>query len=329
MSEISLLVSVARAYYEQNQTQQEIARRLGISRSQVSRYLTEARKRGVIQIRIMLPDEEASALAATFKPRYPHLRDVVVAPAFDNHNGVVRSVIGRAAADYLAQVIRPGQIVALGCGRTLREVVNALRKQPTLDVSVVQAMGNVGHDAHNVDYNEVARAAADALGARVYYVSAPAILGQGSGPARSFIQANPALGEALDLARHADIYMVGLGSLRSDQLYARAGLIRQGELDAIADIAVGDICGRFFDLQGREHTVAFSERIVGVELANLQNAALSIGVAGGGDKVAPLLGAIRGKLINVVITDEHTARSLLRLDDETYSPGLTDESHMD
>jgi deoxyribonucleoside regulator len=326
MSDAALLVSVARAYYEQNQTQQEIAHRLGVSRSQVSRYLTEARQCGIVQIRIVVPDDDTTVLAADLKSRYPYLRDVIITPAFDNHNGVLRSVIGRGAADYLGRVVKPGHIVALGCGRTLRETVNALRKQPTYDVSVVQAMGNVGHDAHNVDYNDIARAAADALGARIYYVSAPAILGRGSGPAGSFIQANLALNEALDLARHADIYMVGLGSLQSDQLYARAGLIQQGELDAIADIAVGDICGRFFDLQGREHTVAFSERIVGIELADLRNADFSIGVAGGSDKVAPLLGAIRGKLINVVITDEHTARSLLRLDDETYSPGLTDES---
>jgi deoxyribonucleoside regulator len=153
------------------------------------------------------------------------------------------------------------------------------------------------------------------MGAQVHYVSAPAILGQGSGKASALVKANPTLEHALSLARRADVYVVGLGSLESDQLYARVGLIQQKELNDLKGHAVGDICGRFFDLMGAEQRSAFDDRIVGVELEDLRCAHFSIGVAGGPDKVAPLLGALRGRLINVLVSDEQTVHSLLALDD--------------
>jgi DNA-binding transcriptional regulator LsrR (DeoR family) len=92
-------------------------------------------------------------------------------------------------------------------------------------------------------------------------------------------------------------------------------LIDQDELDDLYGQAVGDICGHFFDINGNEKTSAFAERIVGIELVDIKQAILSIGVAGGPDKAAPLLGAIRGQFINVLISDEQTVHSILALDD--------------
>jgi deoxyribonucleoside regulator len=315
---LARLVEVARAYYLEHQTQAEIARSLGISRSQVSRYLTSARELGIVQIRITLPSEETSGLRDELRHRFPHLRDVIVAPAFSGNREAIRTLIGRFAANFVMDTVQPGHSLALGCGRTLRAMVDALPERYIPGVTVVQAMGNIGHEAHNIDYNEIARKAADAMVAQVHYLSAPAILGPGSGRAAALVAANPMLEQALSLARRADVYIVGLGSLESDQLYARLGLIQHEELNDLKGRAVGDICGRFFDLSGREQRSVFDERIVGIELDDLRRAQFAIGVAGGPDKAAPLLGALRGNLINVLISDEQTIHSVLALDD-TYS----------
>jgi deoxyribonucleoside regulator len=272
---------------------------------------------GIVQVRITVPDEETSSIRDKLLNRYPHLRTVVVAPAFSGNPEAVRAMIGRFAAKCVMETVQPGHRVALGCGRTLRAMVDAMSEHYIPNVTVVQAMGNVGHEAHNIDYNEIARKAGEAMGAQVYYLSAPAILGPGSGTAAALVVANPTLEFTLSLARKADFYVVGLGSLESDQLYARVGLIQQGELNDLKGRAVGDICGRFFDLGGQVQPSAFDERIVGVELEDLRSARVAIGVAGGPDKVAPLLGALRGRLINVLVSDEQTIHSLLALDD-TY-----------
>ncbi|MBN1265588.1 MAG: sugar-binding transcriptional regulator [Anaerolineales bacterium] len=314
-SKRQLLTEVARAYYIENRTQSEIADSVGISRSQVSRYLSEAREAGIVQIRIVSSDESGTSLGETLLERYPHLRKVIAAPIFDTSPDVVRRTIGRYAANYMEDMIRSDQRLTLGCGRTLREMVKAMPVKEMPGLEVVQAMGNIGHEAHEIDYNEITREAADKMGGRAYYVSAPAILGRGSEPANSLLDTNPMLKQALEMARSARIFVVGLGSLESDLVYSRAGLIGEDELSDLSGEAVGDICGRFFDINGNEKPSAFYDRIVGIELKDIQKGDLSIGVAGGADKAAPILGAIRGKLINVLITDEQTLHSILTLDD--------------
>jgi deoxyribonucleoside regulator len=311
---IARLVEVARAYYLENQTQAEIARSLGLSRSLISRYLATARELGIVQITITEPEQAFDALAHALRGRYPHLHDVIVAPTFSDESDAQRAMIGRFAANYLAEIVQPGMKLALGCGRTLRAMVDALPKRSIPETTVVQAMGSIGHEAHQIDYNEVARQAAEAWGGQAYYLSAPAILG--AGRAAEFVASNPSLQYSLALANSADRVVVGLGSLESDQLYVRAGLIREDELNDLRGRAVGDICGRFFDIDGHEQPTAFAERIVGIELVRLRAVSLSIGVAGGDDKVAPLLGALRGGYINVLISDERTIQALLRFEDE-------------
>lgn len=308
---LARLIEVARAYYLENQTQAEIARSIGISRSMVSRDLTMARDLGIVEIRIHDPRVTRQSVAERLSAHFPHLLDVVIAPVFNDNLDTVRAMIGRVAANYVSSRLQAGQRLVLGCGRTLRALVDALPRQPVPNLEIVQAMGNIGHEAHGIDYNEIARQAADALAGRVFYVSAPAILGNRAGTARAFVDANPVLRHSLTLARRADVVVVGLGSLESDQLYAQAGLIAMDELASLHGRAVGDICGRFFDRSGAEVIAPFAGRTIGIELSDLRRTPMSIGVAGGRDKIEPLLGALRGEYINVLISDELTIEQLI------------------
>jgi DNA-binding transcriptional regulator LsrR (DeoR family) len=310
---VERLIEVSKAYYLENRTQSEIAKSLGVTRSQVSRDLKEARERGIVEININVPGQESEALARTIKRRFPDLAVAIVAPSFTTDAEASRAIAGRYAANYLMRNVRPHQKIVLGCGRTLRSLVNALQRTEIPGISVLQAMGNLGHEAHGIDYNEICSTAANAFGAKAFYISSPAILGEKSGPASDLIQANPTIETVLSLAHRADVYVIGLGSLESDLVYTKVGMIQERELIALANRAVGDICGRFFDIDGREQPTSFAGRIVGIELDDLRQASLSIAVATGADKVAPILGALRGKWINVLVTDENTARSLVAI----------------
>ena len=322
IDQIDLLVEIARAYYLQDHNQDRIAQSLGISRSQVSRYLAKARQLNLVQVRVVAPGERAASLERALKRQFKCLKEAVVAAAFNLQPDPLRKTIGRACADYLSQRIRPGMQVCLGSGRTLFEAINAIHPRHVPDVSIVQAMGSVGHEAMNIDFGELTRAMGQAFGARVYYLAAPAILG--SGTAADLVAANPSIRESLQLARSADMVVVGIGSIESDLLFAQVGLIKDQEIDQLVRAgAVGDICARFFDRHGQEVPSPFAERVVGIGLADLRSSGLTIGVSGGSDKVVPLLGALRGGLLKVLITDEHTARSLLDLDQSAASEFLT------
>lgn len=305
------LVDIARAYYIENRTQSEIAQGAGVTRSQVSRYLKEVRETGIVEIRINVPGEQPIKYREQLKKLFPNLVNVIIAPNFAQNNESITAIVGRYAANYLRENIQPGNRLVLGCGRTLHAMVEALQYRQVPGVTVVQAMGNFGHEAHGIDYMDIAQGVTRAFNAKLYYLSAPAILGKNSGTATALIAANPTIREALEIARGGDICVVGLGSMESDQFYAQNGLIDQGELDDLRKCAVGDICGRFFNRDGVEQKGAFSDRVIGVSLQDIEKMKRRIGIACGPDKVLPILGALRGNLINELVTDEDTVQNLL------------------
>jgi DNA-binding transcriptional regulator LsrR (DeoR family) len=317
---IPLLVEIARAYYEQNHDQGMIAESLGISRSQVSRYLTQARKLNLVQVRVIAPDMRSSDLEAALVTRFSALKEAVVTPLFNSRPGPLRKTIARACAHYLEKIIRPGLRICVGSGRTLSEVFNWLQPIQASNVTIIQAMGNVGHEVMEIDFNQMARAAANAFGARIFFMNAPAILG--SGTVAEFINANPSIHETLQLAHNADVYLFGTGSMSSDLIFTRGGIFNIQELEQLRLAgSVGDICAHFFNIAGVEIPSSFRDRIVGITLEDLRSKALTIAVAGGPDKALPLIGALQGGYIKVLITDEQTASTILEHESEM---GLAD-----
>jgi deoxyribonucleoside regulator len=312
---VDLLIEIARAYYEQNHDQGKIAQSLGISRSQVSRYLAQARELDLVQFRVISPNQRISQLEARLKERYPALREAIVAPAFNLAPEQLRRTIARLGAHYLEQVVRPGLRMCVGSGRTLYEVCRWLRPAKIPNINIVQAMGNVGHEAMDIDFNQMARAIAAAFDAKVSFLNAPAILGSGS--VRDLMEANPMIHAALKMAHEADLYLFGVGSLTSDLIFTRSGIFKAQDLEQLQQAgSVGDICARFFDIHGVEIPSAFQERIVGITLDDLRSTALTIAVAGGADKTEPLIGALNGHLVKVLVTDEQTAQAILDYPDE-------------
>jgi deoxyribonucleoside regulator len=314
-AKVELLVEIARAYYEQDHDQGQIAESLGLSRSQVSRYLRQARELNLVQFRVIAPNERMPQIEIKLKERFRTLREAVVAPVFNLKPEQLRSTIARFGANYLEGVVRPGVRICVGSGRTLHEVCKWLRPAKIPNISIVQAMGNVGHEAMDIDFNQMARAIASAFGAKVSFLNSPAILG--SGTVKELRDANPMIDQALRMAHTADIYLFGVGSLTSDLIFTRSGIFKTQELEELQKAgSVGDICARFFDIHGVEIHSSFQDRIVGITLDDLRSEALTIAVAGSADKTQPLTGALNGGFVKVLVTDEHTALAILDYPEE-------------
>lgn len=307
------LADVARAYYEQHLTQERIADLYGVSRSQVSRYVQEAHARGIVQIRIALPETRDRTAEAALQARFPQLTEVVVVSSFTDNPESGRRVVARAAARVLARRVTSGMTVCFGAGRTLADTVALLEPEVRQSVTVVQAMGNAGHEGLDIDYNAIAQAAASAFGGRAYQINAPAIVGPGA-RAAELEASSPQIQESLRIARSADLYVLGIGSMSTDVIYVQTGLITAEELASLrAAGAVGDLCGNFFDAHGRPCPGPFGERLVGIRLSDLRRAPAVLACASGEEKVPAIAGALEGRLATTLVTDEHTARGVLAL----------------
>lgn len=311
IDDIRLLVKVARLYYEQNLTQQEIAGMLRISRPKVSRLLQQARDERIVQIAVIAPQGVFADLERALEQRFG-LKEAIVAEVSPGGSAAATTrALGAAAADYLTRAVQDGDTIAVSWGVAIAATVDALPTDPKRGVRVVQLIGGLGEPSAEVHATGLARRVAQAFGATLSLLPAPGIVG--SAQVRQILLGDAHISQALTQAAAADIVLVGIGAPTPDAVLLRDGdIISWDEVRGLTDRgAVGDIALRFFNVQGEPIPSEIDERVIGLDLDTLRGRPHVVGVAGGPAKFAPILGAVHGRLINVLVTDQLTAEQLL------------------
>jgi DNA-binding transcriptional regulator LsrR (DeoR family) len=311
-----LLYRVAQAYYFDGQTQQQIARRFGMSRPKISRLLQKARDVHVVNISLVPPPEGAPELERDVEERY-NLEEVVLV-SVDHPEDVDATArdLGEAAATTLLRCVNEGNVVGLAWGRTMLAMVDALPLQPQSDLTLVQLSGGLGPVGVLEHATELVRRAADKLGANLRLLPAPGIVS--STAAARALRTDYQISEVLKLAARVDIAVVGLGVPTEDSVLIRDGnIVTAEDLAAIkATGAVGDVLLRYVDPEGRPVPLALNERIIGLTLDQLAAIPRVIGVAGGVVKREIVRAALRAGLLNVLVTDHATAVYLMKVQEK-------------
>lgn len=306
-----LLYKIAKAYYEDDLTQQEIGKRLGLSRIKISRLLRLAREARIVQITITPPEDPNVHLEREVESRFGLDEVIVVSPTGDDTRATTQA-IGAAAAGCLARALQGTEVVTLSWGSTLLAAVEAASAQSWSGLTVVQCLGGLGQPDAQVHGMELVRRLAQTFGARPRLLPAPGIVA--SKMVRDALVADAQIADALALAARADVALLGIGvTAAPDSVVRQAGtILTEQEIEELeARGAVGDIALRFFDAQGQSIRHEINDRVVGLELEQIRRIPRVIGAAGGAAKVGAIRGALRGKLINVLVTDDRTARRLL------------------
>jgi len=304
-----LLFKIARAYYEDDLTQEQIGKRFGLSRIKISRLLRRAREEGIVQISVVSPLASHADLEGHLEARYGLDEAIVVSPAGLDSTEVARS-LGPAAAACLVRRLQGDEVVALTWGTTLLAVVDALPVQHWPQMRVVQMLGGLGQPEADVYGADLARRMAEAFGAKLRLIPSPGIVS--SRAVRDALLADLQISDTLALGASADVALVGIGRPTPGSVVVQSGILTPGALEALqARGAIGDIALRFFDADGRPVTHEVDERIIGPTLAQIREIPRVIGVAGGADKVDVIRAALRGGLLDVLVTDEDSAVKLL------------------
>jgi DNA-binding transcriptional regulator LsrR (DeoR family) len=310
-----LLVKVARLYYEQELTQSQISKLLRLSRQKVQRLLQEARQDGVVQISIRPVMGIFSDLERALEQTCG-LREAIVVEttAYSDHDVVTRE-IGVAAAEYLLRIIQPNDTITISWGSTLLGMVNALyasiARGDSEQVTVVQGLGGLGDPTNEVHAADLTRRLARILGGQAVLMPAPGAAGTLA--AKEALMADPNVQQALEQASRANLAIMGIGAPRPDSVLIQHGsIIQWEELAALQQQgAVGDINLRYFDGDGQPVDSDFDRRIIGLTLEDIQQIETVVGIAGGEAKFSAIEGAICGRLMDVLVTDDVTARRLL------------------
>ena len=309
--ELRLLVKVARFYYEDGLNQEAITARLGLSRSKVSRLMAQARETGIVQIIVVEPDDLSLDIESRLEERFGLEEALVVeSPPADSQAQVSRAV-GNAAAGYLARAISRRSTIGMCWGDTLRHMVAGLALQRYPDAQVVQIIGGIGQPDAEVHATELCRTMARTLDCRLTLLPVPGIVADQR--TREALLSDVHVQRAVEAFDDLDIAFVGIGAPTRDSVTMRDGsIITRAELDGMLRRgAVGDIALRYYDSSGECIESDINERIIGMTLEQLKQVPRIVGVSGGPQKVAAIRAALKGELVNVLITDSVTAENLL------------------
>jgi DNA-binding transcriptional regulator LsrR (DeoR family) len=309
--DIRLLVKVSRLYYEDDLNQDAITARLGLSRSKVSRLLAQARDTGIVQISVVTPEQLFLDLESQLEERFGLQEALVIEARPGGTQDQVSRAIGTAAAGYLVRALGPRSTVGLAWGSTLHHMAVALTPQRLPDVQVVQIIGGLGQPDAEVHATELCRSVWRSLGCRLTLLPVPGIVADPR--TREVLLADVHVQRAVQAFDHLDLAFVGVGAPTPNSVTMRDGsIITQAELDdLLRKGAVGDVALQYFDAQGRSIEAGLEDRIIGITLEQLKRVPKVVGVSGGPDKLIAIGGALRGGLINVLITDSLTATRLL------------------
>ena len=302
------LVDIATRFYLTGQSQIEIARSAGLDASTVSRYLKRARDEGIVRIEIKRPRTLHGDLALELARDFHLKRAVVVAS--EPGPGAVQAV-ARAASDYVNSQLLNGMRLGLSWGRMLSAAIHLLPPGTVTDLDVSLLHGGVGSAGAGIQGVELARHIASLHPhSHVHYLHAPVLVD--SPDIKDAMLRDGSIRAALELAKSRDLALVGIGTLDES-----APLIRYGHISPkdrkrlLAAGAVGDMCTRFFTPEGQPVRV-LDDRLIAIEWDELKRIPLVVAMAAGLEKRDAILGALRAGCMNVLVTDEATARAVLK-----------------
>ena len=296
-------------YYVAGNTQDEIAKKLGVSRQTAQRLVSLAMSERLIKVRLDHPIARCMELASLLRQRYDlHFCDV--APSDPTSNSSTVGIAQLAAAEMERWLRRPDPIViGIGTGRTMRAVADQLPPMECPQHRLVALVGTTKNDGSASFYDVIIRAS-DTVRAPHYPMPLPVIAR--SAEERELLTSLPSIRNVLALIDQADATFIGVGVLGDNSPLVKDGFITAEENEALRRAgAVGEITGWAFDARGRLIVGQINERVASAPLRQ-PTKRLMIGVAMGPARRAAIRGALIGGLISGLITDESTAEHLLR-----------------
>jgi deoxyribonucleoside regulator len=310
-----LTLKVAEMYYYQKLSQKAIADKLDISVPTVSRILAEALETGQIRVEVVDKSRCISLLESRMKKRFGLAEARVLGLPNPFDPAFLKKMLGKAASDLLYDRAKPKDRIGLGPGGTMLEMVDSLnpeRGRPGL--SLVPLMGGWGFGGVAYEGNKLLGSAAGALHCDFNLMPCPALVS--TREVHDILMREPLIVEIVNLWKNIDIAVLSIGGEVRSGNYPQL----RGNESAIAAAgqkgAVGDVLGRFIDAEGRELDLEVNRKIVSIPFAQLSKIPLRIGIGGGSQKIRAIRAALKGKLVNTLVSDESTCEAILKMEEE-------------
>ena len=316
-SDDDLITKIAWLYYMESLNQNDIAMRLRISRQKVHRLLQRSHDLGIVHVSIKHPRHNLQEVEQAVVNDYG-LDEVIAVPVLEEASDTEKSrSLGRAGALYLERVLGnyKNLVLGLGWGNTTSYLANFFETPAESSVaSVVSLLGNLTTESESHPYVP-AESVAKKVGAAFFNIWAPAIA-QSKESALLFKQ-EPRIRQVLEIARSVKLAMLSIGEFSDKNHLIHMGYLSGPEVKRLRSKGVaGDIVCNFFSQEGEFIEDEIHDRIIGVNASFFDKKRREaekvtvVAVCGTAAKLQAIRTALRAKWVDVLITDEYTAKML-------------------
>lgn len=299
---------VAYYYYKMGMTQDDIAKKMSMSRQRVNRILKKCLEMGIVKIVIQEYDQQNVELEVQLETLLG-LNEILIV---NNTEGEINESIGSAASSYLDRVIKDNDIIGFSRGRALSSLVNNLMPINRTNLTVTQLVGGLNAEEAHINSDDIVRHSSEILRAKPCFMYAPIILENKE--LRDSLMQESFFASVYDTMKACTIAVVGIGDTSNKSAFVQRKFITEEEYETLqVNNTVGEVCTHYYDIHGRIIDSGISDRVLAIDIDSYKKIPLRIGVGGGPEKLSAIIGAARGKLINSLITDLDTAQALLKM----------------
>ena len=288
---------IAYLYYYADMNQSDIADRLFLSRSTVSRLIKKAGQSGVVELKINEPWERDLPMEDQLKTIFSIKGVRVLKVRDDMDTEAIQNTLAQMTSFYISCSLQDHAVVGISWGNMMSHVCNAIVANQNVPMTVVPIMGTMTYPHTNPESKQLSQRFARVYGGRFFPLDAPLFAASREDLQRILLDSG--VMEAIATARKADLIITSVGSIEHRSWDRVLGMDRLNKLKDIG--CVGHVGGHFFDIGGHEIDGSYKDLHVGLTLEEIARNDNVICVADSPLKAEAVYGALRGRLVNTLI----------------------------
>ena len=229
--------------------------KMKISRPTVSRHLNQAKRKGIVEIKIN--ENDLLELEKELEEKYK-IKEVICV-----QKPQLKIYIRKSAADYILRNLKDGDTLAVSAGTTVDQVAKMLATHKTfpnsLLIPLVGGMGNVTIDIHA---NHIVDTFSKKLGTKSLFLHAPVVVDDKY--SKEFIMKQKFVQNITENFSKTKIAVVGIGSnpLESTMVSAYNDELSISDVSKIN--ATGDIFYNFIDEEGKQLDCEWNDKVISI-----------------------------------------------------------------